>query len=120
MRQRGAERHFRQKDSEVMVYTETTLFSFMKNLIENWSQFDVKVAFAICIAYILIDGMYAYYTQAVTKKKPLASATTGALMHFLIAFGVLNYVQNYLYIIPLAIGSWIGTYLVVKRDAQSQ
>ena len=35
-------------------------------------------------------------------------------MHFLIAFGVLNYVQYYLYVLPLALGSWIGTYIVVK------
>jgi len=60
--------------------------------------------------------MYAYYTIAVMKKKPLTAASIGASMHFLIAFGVLNYVQNYLYVIPLALGSWIGTYLVVQRD----
>ncbi len=68
---------------------------------------------------MLVDGMYAYYTLAVTKKKPVASATVGALMHFLIAFGVLSYVQNYLYLIPLAIGSWLGTYIVVKRSSKA-
>lgn len=75
---------------------------------------DIRVSVLIFIAYILIDGMYAYYTLAVTKRRPLASATTGALMHFLIAFGVLSYVQNYWYILPLVLGSWVGTYLVVR------
>jgi len=68
---------------------------------------------------MLIDAMYAYYTLAVTRKRPVASASVGALMHFLIAFGVLNYVENYLYVVPLALGSWVGTYLVVKQDLKS-
>ncbi len=37
-------------------------------------------------------------------------------MHFLLAFGVVNYVGNFLYVVPLALGSWIGTYLVVRRE----
>jgi uncharacterized membrane protein YfcA len=82
-------------------------------------EFSFLTAGLIFFAYILIDGMYAYYTQAIVKKRAFVSATTGALMHFLIAFGVLNYVQNFLYVIPLALGSWIGTYLVVKRDSGS-
>ena len=73
-------------------------------------------AFIVFIAYVVVDGMYAYYTLAVADKKPVRAATVGALMHFLIAVGVLSYVQNYLYIIPLALGSWIGTYAVVLRS----
>jgi len=86
------------------------------DILSHWQSFDFKIAGSIFVAYLLIDAMYAYYTITVTKKKPVASASIGAIMHFLIAFGVLNYVQNYLYVIPLAIGSWFGTYLVVRYD----
>ena len=82
--------------------------------------FHFGIGALVFVAYVLIDGMYAYYTLAVTQRKPLASATTGALMHFLIAFGVLSYIQNYLYIIPLACGSWVGTYLVVASHLKSK
>lgn len=88
----------------------------MTSLSEHLQNFNWWVALAILLTYILIDGMYAYYTLAIANKKAFASATSGAIMHFLIAIGVLNYVQNYLYIIPIAIGSWIGTYLVVKKE----
>ena len=91
----------------------------MNNVVINWSSFSFVTAIIIFIVYILIDGMYAYYTLAVAEKRPVVSATTGSLMHFLIAFGVLNYVQNFLYLIPLAIGSLIGTYLVIARDLKS-
>ncbi len=90
----------------------------MDTLALHWHAFDLKIALLVFVAYIVIDGMYAYYTLAVTSKKPVTAATVGALMHFLIAFGVLNYIQNYLYLIPLALGSWVGTYFVVRKDAR--
>jgi hypothetical protein len=65
-------------------------------------------------AYVLVDGLYAYYTLAVVKRSAVSAATTGAAMHFLLALGVISYIKNYWYIIPLALGSWLGTYLVVK------
>lgn len=63
--------------------------------------------------------MYAYYTLSVIKKRPVASATVSFMMHFIIAFGVFNYVHNFLYVLPLAIGSWIGTYLVVEKERRA-
>lgn len=90
------------------------------NLLQLLHNFDYKIALLILVAYIVVDGMYAHYTLQVTKKKPFSSATTGALMHFLLAVGVISYVQNYLYLIPLAIGSWIGTFLVVNRERNSK
>lgn len=90
------------------------------DFVSHWLSFDFKIALVVFCAYLLIDAMYAYYTLAVTQQKPVASATVGALMHFLIAFGVLNYVQNYLYVIPLALGSWVGTYLVVRYDVSAK
>jgi hypothetical protein len=62
----------------------------MEKIIEHWETFSFGIAFIVFIAYILIDGMYALYTQSIAKKKPVMAATVGALMHFLIAFGVLN------------------------------
>lgn len=84
------------------------------DILSHWQSFDFRVAGIVFVAYLLVDAMYAYYTLAVTKNRPVAAASVGATMHFLIAFGVLNYVQNYLYVVPLAVGSWFGTYFVVK------
>ena len=80
--------------------------------------FNIPIAVGIFVAYIIVDGMYAYYTFEVTKRNPFSAATTGALMHFLLALGVLSYVHNFLYIFPLALGSWIGTFIVVKKEKQ--
>lgn len=84
------------------------------SILTAWQDFELGSAVLVFFAYILVDGAYAYYTLAVASLRPKTSATVGSLMHFLIAFGVLNYVKNYLYVIPLVLGSWLGTYIVVK------
>ena len=86
------------------------------NITLAWTSFNFEIALGIFVAYVVVDAMYAYYTLQVTKRRPYSAATVGALMHFLLALGVLSYVHNFLYIIPLALGSWVGTFLVVKRE----
>ncbi len=88
----------------------------METISVQWEEFKLTTALLVFCAYLVIDALYAYYTLMVTRKKPFASATIGALMHFLIAFGVLNYTENYLYVIPIALGSWVGTFCVVSYD----
>lgn len=78
--------------------------------------FSFGIAALIFAAYLVIDALYAYYTYAVVKKNPFAAASTGSVMHFLLAFGVISYVDNFLYVIPLALGSWVGTYLMVRHE----
>lgn len=73
-------------------------------------------ALIVFVIYVLVDGMYAYYTLEVTKRRPYSAASIAALMHFLLAYGVINYTENYGYIIPLALGSWVGTFIVVRRE----
>lgn len=85
----------------------------MNELLQN---FDFGIAALVFAAYLVIDAFYAQYTYAVVKKNPLQAANIGFVMHFLLAFGVVNYVGNFFYVIPLALGSWLGTYLVVQRE----
>lgn len=83
-----------------------------------WEHFSFPTAVLIMVAYFVLDAMYAYYTIKVTEKRPVSAASIGALMHFILAFGVLSYVQNFLYVIPIAIGSWLGTYTMVRYERQ--
>jgi hypothetical protein len=83
---------------------------------ESVQSFNLLVALGVMLAYFIVDAMYAHYTLSVAELKAISAANTGALMHFLLALGVLSYVQNYLYIIPIAIGSWFGTYVIVNME----
>ena len=91
----------------------------LSSLQENFNSFNFLYALGIATAYFIADSFYAYYTLFVVQYRAVMAATTGALIHFLLAFGVLSYTQNYLYVIPIVIGSWIGTYVVVKSSKTS-
>lgn len=80
--------------------------------------FDWLLAAGVFIAYFVVDALYAYYTLSVTKHQAARAATAGAAMYFLLAVGVISYMQNYLYLIPLVLGSWFGTYAVVKWEGK--
>lgn len=86
---------------------------------EALHHFDFGLAALIFLAYLVIDALYAKYTYAVVERRPVQAANIGFVMHFLLAFGIINYVGNFLYVIPLALGSWVGTYLVVKGEKRA-
>ncbi len=88
----------------------------MEHIAFSFEGFDMKIATLIFVAYIIIDALFVSYTYLVVKKDPAMAATVGAGMYFLMAFGVINYVNNFLYVIPLVAGSWLGTYLVVRYE----
>lgn len=93
----------------------------MGTLIGTWLQtFRFDIAVGVLILYVILDALYASYTLHVTKLNPTKAANTAASMYFLSALGVVSYVSNPLYLIPLAIGSWLGTYVIVKREKSRQ
>lgn len=88
----------------------------MEHILLSAHDFDMKIGLLLFFAYMAIDALYASYTYLLIKKSPARAATVGAGMYFLIAFGVVNYVNNFFYVIPLVAGSWIGTYIIVLRE----
>lgn len=75
----------------------------------NW-----LIVVGLFFGYALVDGMYAYYTIAVVKKQALAAASISFVMHFVLAAGVFAYTKQFLYVLPLALGSFLGTYVVTR------
>lgn len=88
----------------------------METIIESFKTFNPIMALCVLVAYIIIDALYAKYTLDVANYNEYKAANIGVSIHFLIAFGVINYTQNWLYVFPLAIGSWIGTFYMVRRE----
>lgn len=88
----------------------------MQHISFSLNDFNPGIGLLVFVAYLLIDGLYVAYTYSTVKKEPVLAATMGATMYLLIAFGVINFVDNFLYVVPLVAGSWLGTYLVVRHE----
>ncbi len=90
--------------------------AFPGTITASWIALDLGFALALFAAYIVVDALYAEYTLRVMQYKEYSAATIGAVIHLILAFGVLQYVQNFLYVIPIAAGSWVGTFIVIRRE----
>lgn len=78
------------------------------------TDFSPITAAVIFVTYVLVDILYAAYIIAVEKRRPLAAAAISSVLYSLLAFGVITYSKNPIYLIPLASGAFLGTYLTVR------
>ena len=77
------------------------------------NDFSWSTAFLILIVYIVVDMLYAYYIIQVEQRNPMKAAIVSSVLYSLLAYGVVSYSKNILYLFPLATGAFIGTYLTV-------
>lgn len=78
------------------------------------NEFNWYTATLIFFTYVVIDILYALYIICVGRRQALAAATTTAAIYSLLAFGVISYSKSIWYLIPLASGAFVGTYLTVR------
>jgi hypothetical protein len=78
------------------------------------NDFSLYTAILIFFTYVVIDMLYAYYIILVDCRKPLKAAFVSSIIYSLLAFGVVSYSKNILYLIPLASGAFLGTFLTVR------
>lgn len=76
--------------------------------------FNWWTALTVFVVYVFFDILYALYVICVSRRQALAASGISAVLYSLGAYGVMNYLHNPLYLIPLAIGAFIGTYVAVK------
>ena len=93
--------------------------TIQSSLISNWQTFDWLIAVFIFLAYFILDALYVKYTLAVVSKRAVRAANFGSSMYVLMAFGIFNYTHNFLYVLPVGLGSWLGTYAIVKKESKS-
>jgi uncharacterized MnhB-related membrane protein len=81
--------------------------------VEEVNDFSWVTAGLILVVYIIVDMLYAYYIIQVEQRNPMKAAIVSSILYSLLAYGVVSYSQNLLYLFPLATGAFIGTYLTV-------
>jgi hypothetical protein len=74
-------------------------------------------AIGLFFASFALDAVFALYTFAVVKHKATQAGFWSLLTYLLMAVGILNFVNNRWYIVPLALGAFGGAYAVVKRES---
>ena len=76
------------------------------------------------ILLFLVSIVYdIFYTKSVIHISRLdagAAANLSVLLYLMMAYGTINYVKNFINLIPIAIGAWIGTYGILKYERKQR
>jgi len=69
--------------------------------------------------YLVFDILYVLYIQAVNEYKALKASFLGVFMYLLTAYGTIEYISNFVNVIPIILGSFIGTFVTLKLGKRS-
>lgn len=78
---------------------------------EPFSWYTAAIVFGV---YVVFDILYALYVICVGKKQAVRASLISSALYSLGAYGVMTYLSNPWYLLPLAIGAFLGTYIAVK------
>lgn len=65
--------------------------------------------FVIIVTSFFVNFLNARYIKYIAEKKVLKAAIYSELVVIAVSITTINYVHNFLYIIPMIIGGFIGT-----------
>jgi len=73
------------------------------------------------VIYFAFDICYTLYIKSVQDMKPVRAANLSVLLFLLTAYGTIEYVNNFINIIPIIFGGWLGSFLTLtwgKRHSE--
>ena len=76
-------------------------------------EIDPLVAAAVVVATACTDAVYVLFTNAVVKRRRLPAASWSSIWYVLASFAVINYTENWVYVVFAAAGSFIGAYITM-------
>jgi hypothetical protein len=86
------------------------------SLSEAAAAFNWFVAIGLFVLYMGVEYLDSSLTLLITRHQSFRSATTTFILYIILGIEVLAFVNNYLYVIPTALGAWIGVYLLIEHE----
>lgn len=86
------------------------------SLSEAAQSFNWFVAGGLFLLYMIVEWLDSGLTLLITRHESVRSANTTFILYIILGVEVLAFVNNYLYVIPTALGAWLGVYLLVEHE----
>src|SRR3990167_333847 len=74
------------------------------------------LAVLLFLTNVVDDVLAVLFVRRTSTGEAVQASLISGLLTILIAFSVVNYVQNKLYLIPIVSGSMVGCYFAVRLD----
>ena len=88
----------------------------LMTLSEAANNFNFLIAVGLFVLYCLVEALDSSLTLSITRHQSIRSANTTLILYIILAIEVFAFVSNYLYAIPIALGAWLGVYLLLERE----
>jgi len=76
-------------------------------------EIDPLIAAAVVVATACTDAVYVLFTNAVVRRRRLPAASWSSIWYLLASFAVINYTENWIYVVFAAAGSFMGAYITM-------
>lgn len=80
------------------------------------ANFNWFVAVGLFLLYTVVEWLDSGLTLMITRHESIKSAGTTLILYIILAIEILALVNNYLYIIPTALGAFLGVYLLIEHE----
>ena len=86
---------------------------------EAWRNFNFFFAIGLFALYAFVEMLDSSLTLSITKHQSIRSANLSFVLYIIWGIEVLAFISNYLYTFPIALGAWLGTYLLIEREKRN-
>ena len=82
----------------------------------SFDELNVLIVVGLFLAAAVVDALYATYTIKVVAGKAFSAASISLITYFIEVAGILSFLGNIWYLMPLGLGAFVGTFLAVERE----
>lgn len=87
---------------------------------EALENFNLLLACGLLLFYFVVEALDSSLTFSLTQHKSLRSAVVTFILYVTVAIEIVAIVSNYFYIIPVAIGAALGSFVVVEYEKKKR
>jgi len=88
----------------------------MEHIISSLYEVSLIKSVLVFLATVLSDTLWAMYIRRTNLGKALSASSLSAVIVLTAGVVAIEYVNNNWYLIPAALGAFVGTYITIKFD----
>jgi hypothetical protein len=75
---------------------------------------NIWTCLLLFIVYFIFDILSTLYLKAVSELKAAKASNLSTILYLMSVYGTIEYINNFVYIIPIAVGGYLGSYITIK------
>lgn len=87
---------------------------------EALGRLNLLFAVGLLLFYFVVEALDSSLTFSLTQHKSLRSAIVTFILYVTVAVEIIAIISNYLYIIPVALGAALGSFVVVEYEKKKR